>query len=105
MNFVEAISVKAIKWIGTPESLVVHTIGFIGIFILRLFGLTLDSVMLILTTIVSLEAIYMAIFIQMSVNKQAQQLLTVTENIQTLSDDIEEVQENIEELVEEDANE
>ena len=40
--------------VGTSKSLIVHTIFFIGIFSLLLLGVSLDDILLILTTAVSL---------------------------------------------------
>lgn len=83
----------ATKWIGSTTSVFVHTIVFIAAFILPFLGLPLDRVLLVLTTAVSLEAIYLAIFIQMSVNKN-------TKDIEVIQEDVEEIQEGIEEIEE-----
>ncbi len=88
---------KATRWIGSTRSLIVHTILFVGAFSLPLFGISLERVLLVLTTLLSLEAIYLAIFIQMSVNKN-------TKDIEIIQEDVEEIQEDIEEI-EEDVNE
>ena len=61
-----------------------------------------DKVMLILTTVVSLEAIYLAIFIQMTVNKHAAELEEVSEDIDEIQEDIDEIQEDIEDDEDED---
>lgn len=90
-NIVDMLSKKATIWIGTPASILVHTILFVGIFALGLFGFGMDQILLILTTAVSLEAIYLAIFIQMTVNQH-------TESLENVEDDIEEIQEDIDEL-------
>ncbi len=57
--------------------------------------------LLILTTIVSLEAIYLSIFIQIAINKNTRSLEEVTEEMEEISDDIEEIQEDVEEIQEE----
>jgi peptidoglycan hydrolase CwlO-like protein len=57
--------------------------------------------MLILTTAVSLEAIYLALFIQMSVNRQTAELRAVSEEVEEISNDIDEIQEDVEDLAEE----
>lgn len=93
INKLEKTSIKMTNWIGTPMSLVVHTIAFIGIFSLRLFGVMFEDILLILTTAVSLEAIYLAIFIQMTVNRN-------TESIEDLQEDVEEIQENVDDIEE-----
>lgn len=57
------------RWIGSVGSLIVHTFIFISAFCLYFFGVNMDDILLIITTIVSIEAIYLAIFIQLTVNK------------------------------------
>lgn len=83
----EKISFRFTDWVGTPLSLIIHTLFFIGIFTLRYFGLTTNYILLILTTAVSLEAIYLSIFIQMSVNR-------ATESLEEVEEDIEDIQED-----------
>lgn len=97
-SIVEKLSIKITQWIGTPISILLHTIFFIGIFGLRKFGYTTEEIFLILTTAVSLEAIYLGIFIQMSVNRQDARLRMVRKDIREISEDIEEIQEDVEEL-------
>jgi len=87
----EKISTAMTNWVGTPASLVVHTIIFIASFAAVYFGVPLDDVLLILTTAVSLEAIYLAIFIQMTVNRH-------TEHLEEVGADIEDIQEEVEDL-------
>src|SRR3990167_4746438 len=87
------------RWVGSIQSVVVHTIVFAGSFTAVYFGaLTFDRMLLVLTTIVSLEAIYLAIFIQMTINEQAK-------DIDEIQEDIEEIQEDVEEMSEEDKEE
>lgn len=97
-SVVEKFSIKATQWIGTPISMLVHTVFFIGIFGLRKFGYNTEDILLILTTAVSLEAIYLGIFIQMTVNRQDARLRMVRKDIKEISEDIEEIQEDVEEL-------
>jgi low affinity Fe/Cu permease len=59
----------------------VHTFAFAACFLVVWFGAPLEKVLLVLTTAVSLEAIYMAIFIQMAVNQNTQSLEEVEEDI------------------------
>lgn len=96
----EKVSHGATKWIGSIPSLVVHTILFASVMLLPLFGIGLDTVLLVLTTIVSLEAIYLAIFIQMTVNRNTAQLHEVEKDIEEISEDIEDIQEDVEEIQE-----
>jgi uncharacterized membrane protein len=96
----EKIADTATKWIGSMASLLFHTILFIFFFILPLLGVELDSVLLILTTIASLEAIYLAIFIQMSVNKNTQDIEEIQEDVGIIQEDVEEIQKDVEDIEE-----
>ena len=100
MSPLETASTKMTQWIGTPASLVVHTILFIGIFVLKAFGFPFDQILLILTTVVSLEAIYLAIFIQMTINRQEAKLHEVHEGLEELGEDVEEIGKDVDELSE-----
>ena len=73
---------------------------FIGIFSLRLFGFSSSDILLVLTTIVSLEAIYLSIFIQMTVNKHAEELEEVSEDIEEIQEDVDEIQKDVDEIQE-----
>lgn len=94
----ETFEVRITKWVGSRSSLIAHTLLFIAAFILILLGISEERVLLILTTIVSLEAIYLAIFIQMSVNKNTESLQEVEEDIEDIQEDVEEISEDIEDL-------
>jgi predicted nucleic acid-binding Zn-ribbon protein len=100
MNLLEKITNKITEWIGTPISILIHTFIFIGIFSLRLFGVELESILLILTTAVSLEAIYLAIFIQMSVNKSNATIQDIEKDVDEIQADVDEIQEDVGELQE-----
>jgi len=93
----ENFSSKVIQGVGSIGSLIVHTILFMVFFVLFLFGIEIDKILLILTTIVSLEAI---IFIQMSVNIQTKKLNSVASDVEDIQKDVEEIQENVEEIQE-----
>ncbi|MES2315735.1 MAG: hypothetical protein V4486_03325 [Patescibacteria group bacterium] len=97
----EDFSTKLTKWIGSPQSIVLHTIFFIAMFCLRFFGVKSDDILLILTTVVSLEAIYLSIFIQMTVNRHTEELEEVSEDIEEIQEDVEEIQEDVEGIQEE----
>jgi biopolymer transport protein ExbB/TolQ len=86
--------------IGSFNSLILHTIFFVGIFSLQWLGFNFDQIMLILTTVVSLEAIYLAIFIQMTVNRQAHTLAEVSEDVEDISEDVEEISKDIDDIQE-----
>lgn len=96
----ERFSISATRFIGSIPSLVAHTILFTGAFVMTWFGFDLDRVLLVLTTIVSLEAIYLAIFIQMTINRTTAQLEEVEETVEEISEDIEEIQGNVEDIQE-----
>lgn len=89
----EKASFKLTEWIGTPVSLIIHTLFFIGIFALRGIGITTDYILLVLTTAVSLEAIYLSIFIQMTVNRNTESLEEVEEDIEDIQEDVTEEEE------------
>ncbi len=93
-------SKKLTSSIGSTNSLIIHTILFIGIFSLRFFGVETSDILLILTTLVSLEAIYLAIFIQITVNRQGQELEEVSEDIDEIQKDVDEIQKDVEEVSE-----
>lgn len=94
----EKIALKATKWIGSTTSLIIHTVLFIFSFILYFFGINLEQILLVLTTIVSLEAIYLSIFIQMTMNIQTEHLKEVNKDMEEIYEDIEEIEKDIEEI-------
>lgn len=97
---VRKISNKLIKWVGSPNSLAVHTIFFAIMVFLAFSDIGFDKVMLVLTTIVSLEAIYLSIFIQMTVNKHSEELEDVSEDIDEIQEDVDEIQKDVDEIQE-----
>ncbi|RJQ35467.1 hypothetical protein C4568_00985 [Candidatus Parcubacteria bacterium] len=89
------------RWIGSPESLFVHTVLFALGFIAVLFHIIAFEIMLlVLTTLVSLEAIYLSIFIQMSINFTTASIAEVEHDIDEIQEDVGEIQEDVEELQE-----
>ena len=92
---------SVISWIGSTASLVFHTLLFITSFLLPLFKVVdFQELLLVLTTIVSLEAIYLSIFIQMSVNKSNKHIEVIKEDVNEIQEDIDEIQEDIDEIQE-----
>ena len=90
---------QATSWIGSIRSLAVHTALFATAFSIPLLGIaSFDRVLLVLTTLLSLEAIYLAIFIQMSVNKNSADIEGIQEDVEDIQEDIEEIGEEIEEI-------
>src|SRR3989338_5796974 len=101
------------RWVGSPLSIILHSLLFVGAFLLAFLEIIqFDRMLLFLTTVVSLEAIYLSIFIQMSINYTTQSIQEVEENIGEMQEDIGEMQEDmgelqedVEEIVEEDETE
>ncbi len=98
MPELNAVSLKMTRWIGSVQSLIVHTVLFVLCFVIVLLGAPLDRVLLVLTTIVSLEAIYLAIFIQMSVNKNTADIDEIQEDVEDIAEDIEEMEKDVDEI-------
>ncbi len=98
ISIVDRFAIKATRWIGSTESLIVHTILFSVSFFLVIVGVAFERVLLVLTTLVSLEAIYLSIFIQMSVNRTTRRLYTVSRDIEEIQHDVEEISEDVGEI-------
>ncbi len=97
---IERGATRATRWIGSTKSLIVHTTVFAIILLLPAFGADFDTVLLVLTTFLSLEAIYLAIFIQMSVNKNTKDIEEIQENVEEIQEDIEDIEEDVGEIQE-----
>lgn len=99
MTPIERMAVNVTHWIGSGSSLIVHTTLFIASFLAVYFDLiTLDRMLLVVTTIVSFEAIYLSIFIQMTLNLQGKNIAEVSEDVEEIQEDVGEIQEDVEEL-------
>lgn len=99
-NHLERISLQITDWMGTTQALIVHTIVFVGAFALIALGANASTVMLVVTTAVSLEAIYLALFIQMTVNRQTKKITSVERDIDAIQEDVEAIEEIQEDLTE-----
>ncbi|MBI2610499.1 DUF1003 domain-containing protein [Candidatus Kaiserbacteria bacterium] len=89
------------RWIGSPTSVVIHSLIFVAFFVASAEEwLAYEEMLLVLTTIVSLEAIYLSIFIQMTINYTTHELEEVSEDIETMQENIGEIQEDVGELQE-----
>ncbi len=100
-HIIEQLLERLTSWIGSLWSLGIHTALFFCSFVIAFFGYApWDMVLLVVTTIVSLEAIYLAIFIQMTVNRQARELKEVSEDVEEIQEDVEEIQEDVGEIQE-----
>ena len=98
---IEKIAFKIIHWIGSVSSLITHTLFFIIGFALYFSNLfDKNTVLLIITLIVSLEAIYLSIFIQMSVNSQSKKLQDVAQDLEEIQENVEDIQEDVEDIQE-----
>lgn len=92
---------RIVAVIGSVPSLIIHSLAFAGFFLVALLGIaSWEIVLLVLTTIVSLEAIYLAIFIQITVNRHSQSLKEVEEDIDEIQEDVEELGEDLEDIQE-----
>jgi len=99
-SHLENLALKTTHYIGSSASLVIHSIFFVGIFTLQWLDFNFDQIMLILTTVVSLEAIYLSIFIQMTVNHQGHKLAEVSEDVEDISEDVDEISKDIDDIQE-----
>jgi len=88
------------KWVGTTQSILVHTALFIVSFLFIWAGVAAATVLLVLTTAVSLEAVYLAIFIQMTVNRNTESLEEVEEDIEEIQEDVKEIESDVGEISE-----
>lgn len=89
------------RWIGSPLSIVLHTVIFIASFLAVEIGwIRFEEMLLLLTTIVSLEAIYLSLFIQMTINYTTEAVEDISEDVEEMQVDVAEIQENVDELQE-----
>lgn len=87
------------EWIGSVQSLFVHSAFFIAAFLVAYLKYAAwDTMLLVLTTVVSLEAIYLAIFIQLTVNRHSEELEEVSEDVEGIQENIEGISEDVEDL-------
>lgn len=96
----ERLAIGSTRYIGSPTSLVIHTIFFVCVFGLQRFGFSFDQTMLILTTAVSLEAIYLSLFIQMTVNRQARKIEEVSDDVDDIQEDVDEISKDVDDIQE-----
>ncbi|MFA7309697.1 MAG: hypothetical protein WC050_02225 [Candidatus Paceibacterota bacterium] len=100
-NSVQKTALAITRAVGSPLSIAAHSLLFIACFIAAWEGyIAFDRMLLILTTIVSLEAIYLSIFIQMTINYTTQSIEEVAEDIEEIQEDVGEIQEDVDELQE-----
>lgn len=91
----------AVAAIGSVYSLMMHTVVFVVFFLVALLGIIEWEIMLlVLTTLVSLEAIYLSLLIQITVNRHTASLKEVEEDIEEIQEDVEELGEDLEDIQE-----
>jgi peptidoglycan hydrolase CwlO-like protein len=97
----QKIALAVVNWIGSPESVIVHSIIFAVAFASVLFNfLPFVTLLLILNTVISLEAIYLALFNQLAINYANEGIDAVGKDIDELQEDVEEIQEDVGEISE-----
>lgn len=97
----QAFALRITRWVGSLQSIVIHTCIFIASFAAVSVGLlAFDRMLLVLTTVVSLEAIYLSIFIQMTINYTTASIEEVEQDIDEIQEDVGEIQEDIDEIQE-----
>ena len=94
----EGLIIRISEWVGTPESILIHTILFISTFAFRLIGVPLETIFLALTTVISLEAIYLSLFIQMSVNRSNLAIEEISEDVDDIIEDIDDLDKDLDHL-------
>ncbi|HTH92902.1 MAG TPA: hypothetical protein VL576_00255 [Candidatus Paceibacterota bacterium] len=97
-TWLEANAERATRWLGSTSSLIFHTCLFVLAGILPFLGIDFSLILLVLTTAVSLEAIYMNIFIQMAVNKNTADIEEIQGDVDEIQEDIEEIGEDVDEI-------
>lgn len=85
---VEKLAVTVTEWLGTPISIAVHTAVFILAFLSYFLGVQFEIVLLVMTTFLSIEAIYLSLFIQLSVNVTKQSIEGVEEDLGEIQEDV-----------------
>lgn len=98
---VAKLALKFTRGVGSPTSIAIHTVLFVACFVVAAMGVVgWDRMLLVLTTIVSLEAIYLAIFIQMTINYTTESLKEVSADVEEIHGHVEEIQEDVGEIQE-----
>jgi len=87
---------RATRALGSNASLVLHTLIFAACFVAIFMGANAERVLLLLTTVVSLEAIYLSLFIQISVNRNTSDIANIQDDIEDIAEDVEDIAEDVE---------
>jgi peptidoglycan hydrolase CwlO-like protein len=105
-RMIEKFALIIVKQMGTVGSVIIHTILFTIAILLYIFNcFDRDTILLVLTTIVSLEAIYLSVFIQMGLNSLKENVEDIQENVEDIQENVEDIQEDVEELNEDEDEE
>jgi low affinity Fe/Cu permease len=89
-------AVRFNRVIGSPKSIFLHTLIFGSAILLLFLGIfPFDQILLVLNTAVSLEAIYLSLFIQMAVNRSSDALAEISQDIEDIQDDVTEIVEEV----------
>lgn len=83
-NFLEKLSFGLAKLIGSPLSLLLHTVIFASFLIFRYLGIVNNSVLVVLAAAACLEAIYLVIFVQMIIKNNTKTLSEVQNKIEVM---------------------
>ena len=97
-TYAEFLAFRAIRWIGSIQSLVFHTAGFVISFLLYFLGAPFNTILLVVTTVLSLEAVYLSIFAQMTLNRHSDELEDIQEDVGEIQEDVDEIQEDVDEI-------
>ncbi len=90
---------RFVLWIGSVQSLAVHSIIYASVFVLGFMEVfPWEIILLVFTTIISMEAIYLSLFIQITVNRHQKELEEVSEDVEDIQEDIQEISEDVEDL-------
>jgi len=73
-NYLDRLADNVTDQVGSNLSILIHTLAFLAFAWLYYIGVDPTQLLLILTTLVSVEAIYLSVMIQRSVNKQTRRL-------------------------------
>jgi uncharacterized membrane protein len=94
----EYLSTNIPRLMGSMNSLIIHTILFLLSYLLIFLGFNEEKIFDLLTNIVSLEAIYLSIFLLMSGNLQLKKLHDVATNVHDVATNVKEIQEDVDEI-------
>lgn len=97
MRRIQNAALGVTRWVGSPSSILAHTVFFAACFAASYIHIiAFDRMLLVLTTVVSLEAIYLSIFIQVSLNAANEAIEDVEQDIDEIQKDVDEIQEDVE---------